>query len=157
MIIFGEVTKKPTFLIFFNGAAWKVGRSCTIFSQYLFPFWLKTLVKLLHSLVNFSLNDKNIFKPDCSPCVHTGNLNTTYYQKLIRHHHQMIHRHASYLHLYKSPLLLGGSNNIKKNHYHDKNVSLHKWGVMTYCYIFKRIFIGYDYEPQNDSIEHKLR
>ena len=133
--------------------------------HYFFPIFIPILVKNVSKTFAFiselrfffSLNDKNISKPDCSRSVHTGNLNTTYYQKLIRHHHQMIHRHASYLHLYKSPLLLGGSNNIKKNHYHDKNVSLHKWGVMTYCYIFKRIFIGYDYEPQNDSIEHKLR
>ena len=86
-----------------------------------FPIFIPILVKNVSKTFAFiselrfffSLNDKNIFKPDCSPCVQTGNLNATY-QKLIRHHHQMIHRHASYLHLYKSPLLLGGIQQYKK-------------------------------------------
>ena len=109
--------KSQHFWFFFNGAAWKVGRSCTIFSQSLFPFWLKTSVKLLHSLVNyvfFSLNDKNISKPDCSRSVHTGNLNTTYtknsYVTITKWYTDML---VTSIYI-KVPYCLGGSNNIKK-------------------------------------------
>ena len=116
MIIFGEVTKNPTFLIFFLMEL----RGRWVDRALFFPIFIPILVKnvsktfaFISELRFFSLNDKNIFKPDCSPCVQTGNLNATY-QKLIRHHHQMIHRHASYLHLYKSPLLLGGIQQYKK-------------------------------------------